>query len=43
MKKTYEKPMIEIEKFDKEDIITTSSYDPNNILDNTNFDKWFEE
>ena len=40
MKKEYESPIIEIINFDKEDVITTSSFDPEGIL-GKNGDDWF--
>ena len=39
MKKVYEQPIIEVEKFENEDVITTSSLGED-ILDNPNAVTW---
>lgn len=40
MKKEYMNPSVEITVFKNEDIITTSSFDPDNILNNNNKNDW---
>jgi len=40
MKKEYNQPIIEVVKLDCEDVITTSTFDDDSILDG-NADTWF--
>lgn len=40
MKKEYTNPTIEVIEVNNEDVIVTSSYDPENIL-NSSSDTWF--
>jgi len=41
MKKEYTNPTIELEEIELSDVISTSSYDPSNILDDPNASPWF--
>lgn len=40
MKETYETPLVEIVKFENDDIITTSVPDPGNDIDTDYSDPW---
>lgn len=41
MKKEYMNPIIEIIEFEVSDIVTTSTFDNEGIMDSENFDTWY--